>query len=676
MSRILILILTLVTTMAGDPVPSAYKFDWQRNVTVGVTGGIVPHSGTPRYVHETGGADITGVTNTALIVSNLYFNVAVPGDYLYFTNGTYLWTNNLVLTRSGIGFRGQSTNVNILILSNAPAAAITLQPAQSPSDASSNTQYIVTSALPSGSTNFTVASATDSGGQPITAGGIFSISMETRSVNSDDWPILDIFNQDRLINHPVVIHSVTAGTNITLRRPLGWGFTNAPILYRHLGPVAPRAISNVAFENITFTLTNHVTHQGNAVCPTILLWDSVTDSWVTNCNFHYANNYGISTRRATAVEFSHNNFTSWGTGGSSKAGMILQNSSYILVENNTCFQIYPFIEINNSHMGAFCWNFGTNNTAQDILFHATHDMFNLVEHNWMETGFQYDGNSGSRSHQVFFRNKIRGPFAMQMKRWNTRIAVVANILGSTNFDYLYYSTNTGTPRMIMEVGRPNIGNLGFDDYVPPRSRIFPGTNYLFGASDIHNGYTFTNDQINTTNLVGDFTWLTNIPSSFNSYTLIIQDGAFTNKYYSVYNVRPVASLQLFSVATTTNIVVNLPVSVTNGNTIYVAGGTAYQMLDTGLIDLNTITVNGVYTNLGYAVVIDSAIADTNLVSSYLGRPGWMTASYPALPLIGPDVDGLEVSIPARDRFYGLTPAAIHSVTTRGITGFRGKSGVR
>jgi hypothetical protein len=179
---------------------------------------------------------------------------------------------------------------------------------------------------------------------------------------------------------------------------------------------------------------------------------------------------------------------------------------------------------------------------------------------------------------------------------------------------------------------------------------FPGTNYIdiYGASQPNGIYTFTSTQVNTTNLMGNFT---NIPGNESgqwgsAYTLVFQDNVNTNLYWPTNGV----PVEAYSDGTATNLVLTAPITVSNGWRVFMSGQNAYQQLQLTVASNTLITGNYDYFNK--AVTWNSNGVQTIPVSLVYtnGAPAWWgTNSWPAIDPAAPTV----TMIPAQETYLGI-----------------------
>jgi hypothetical protein len=272
---------------------------------------------------------------------------------------------------------------------------------------------------------------------------------------------------------------------------------------------------------------------------------------------------------------------------------------------------------------------------------------NLFEANSLACAFEMDGYFGSASHQTLFRNNFASPYVpVAFNRWVTYMSLVGNVLGTPASAYTNFShdiPNLGW--QILSLGRPNIGNSSFTGTNPPIPWNYPGTQISFG---VPNGiYAFTNNQVNTTNLIGNFT---NIPApNGGNGVIIFQDNLNTNTYWPK-DGNPVIQL---AAGTSSNLLVSHAITVSNGWRVFYSWQNPgdYQQLQTRNKTTDLITGNYDYYNK--ALTWDSNGVQT-IPGSLLYASGaplwWGTNRWPAFD---PANAAVATMIPALERYFGI-----------------------
>ena len=636
----------LVGSVLGAIITPDRIVPWVPGVTVGVQGAIQARTHLIDVTKSPYNADPSGTVDAASAIQAA-INAAASNDVVYLPAGTYtLIASGLQILNNGITMRGDGIALTKLV---GLGAAMPVQIGGTLLWTGQQNIFQVISGL-KGSTNIIIGSGTSPYGLPLAPGDVYQISTKN---TSDRMQVISVAGFDGLIRQPISVYSVS-GTNIAITCPLVWDFTNAASMAQQtsmaINGYHPIMASGV--ESMTITLTNNG-QMGSA--QRIVGMYGARNCWVRDCSIKIANNYNLELVDCVSCEVSSSRLVGSGPQGSNHGGLLAANDSGLLIENNIFDGgLSPAIEFNEGFCGnAVFANLFTNNTAS-VVCHNSHPLMNLFEANICNDTFEMDGYFGSASHQTLFRNRLMGttPF----KRFITYMQVVGNVCGGTNYNFSYMPSDVSIYAQygLFELGWPNIGNSSFDNTSPSVSWNWPGPSFWWtDNSTTHqyqNGsYTFTNNQLNTNTLWGNFG---NIPAPVGSiYPIIFQDGSDTNKYWGDKNGGVILSV---SAGTSSNLVLNTSESVSNGWTIYIAGQNNYQWLQ--LSNRSTMLLHGnyVYTNRTAALVWDPSIADHVIPASLLytnGAPIWWGTN--AWPAIGPDRNPVSGMIPAQERFLGL-----------------------
>ena len=630
---ILVLLLWAQTrTASATIIPAERMVPWVPGVTVGVRGAIPTRTNLIDVTRPPYNADKTG-TRDASAAINSAISAANSNDVVYIPAGIYNVISGIRLKTSYITLRGAGTNTVLVGSIN-----IGLDP--SGADA-----FSITNGATKGSTSFNFATMTDRWGSSVAVGDMYAVC--SKIDGSETFPYISIFSYTNMLRQVVIVTGIS-GNTLTFTPPLVWDFTNSPTAkngnLNGVSTVAPR--KGIGIESLFLTTTN-----GNLNCtPGFMLFMSLlSDCWVTNCSFYNAENYSAYLTYCAHVTFAHNNVRFAKSSGSNHSGLLVDNDSGCLIEDNIFADgLAPGIEFNTGFSGNVVFgNYFTNNVSNDIVCHNTHPVMNLFEANRLACAFEMDGYFGSASHQTLFRNSFASPYVpLAFKRWITYMNLVGNILGTPNSAYTNFShdiQNLGW--QILELGRPNIGNSSYTGTTPPIPWNFPGWEISDG---VPNGIcVFTNTQVNTTNLIGNFS---NIPSANGGNGVIIfQDNHDINSYWPKDGVPVVQS----AAGTSSKLFINHSITVSNGWRVFYSwqNPNCYQQLQSS--NKYTHLITGNYDYFNHAVTWDTngvqAIPDSLLYTN--GRPLWWgTNSWPA---IGPDLNPATGMIPAQERFLGI-----------------------
>lgn len=650
----------------ADPIPANKRTPWIPGGTIGVNGGIP----TRTNVTLISTMDGTGVTNCSVIL-NAAIAAAASNSVLVIPDGIYKFTSSISHVKNGVVVRGSgryntNSGAGTKFFFSTAVPGIVWGPAGLSVVSAIRTYNVNGSTATAGSTNLSFLTGTNGVGTPLIAGTVLKLRTSTRNIGTASLPIISVANSDYIIAMPIRIVSRT-GTNVVISQPLPWNFTNAPIAEPIVDTdsgIQPTRMA--AFEDMTMTMTNNGT-VGSGIA--IIQAHALENCWLKSVDMEWANNYHIELFQTLDFEIRDCSFRHAFTGGTSHAGLLVTDSDGLWVENCIFADgLAPTMEFGIGGMrNVFSYNYSTA-TVQGFTSHNAHPAMFLFEGNIQDDNFKLDGYFGSTSHMTVFRNKIKG--TVYLKRFSSNNSIVGNILGPTNIDQVYIQnfTNAYSVFPLIEVGYPNTGNNNYiGKTTDPLAWNYPGNYFI---ESVGTGQTWTNGMTHFTEDQGptNVFWLhsfTNVPSpSGATFALLLQSGANTNYYYGfssnmtlIGNVRGTSS-NLFLAGISNVVTTNIVITVTNTDTLFVAGVSAYQQLQQGDQATDIIHDNGCYVLQVYTNIMDSVITDTNLVSSYLytAKPSWFGTNI--WPGIGPDIVGLYNSNPAQDRYNGINQTII------------------
>jgi hypothetical protein len=410
-------------------------------------------------------------------------------------------------------------------------------------------------------------------------------------------------------------------------------------------------ISNIGLEGISFTMTNYGTGEiGTA--PEMLNVYNMRNCWVTNCEFAFKNQHIWDIAHTLGMWVFGNIFDNYnGTVGSGAGGMVFQDMSCCLFENNKGVSTgTSFIEIDGGHSDAFFGNYTTNcQWFIDNHGQSSHTLMMLLEANVTgDTVFPNDGYFASSSHWTIFRNAIGGGAncAIRINRWGRYMNIVGNVLGeyiAPGWWITYqldeanpYQTNKPT---IYELGMPNQGNEFFGgaaitNDLGPQAWDYPGASNYFsyqqGITIPYSAYTFTNTQ-GPTNVFTGPSYNTLITNYSTVLRLIWQAHANTNYYYTLFGGNGVVPTQF----TSTNMTIDNSggnFTVTNSDIMLVAGFPGWQAIQAADKLTHLRTGNWDY-NTGGIVWDGNGPQNTPLSYLYTSIPAyWGTNPWPPVSI--------------------------------------------
>jgi hypothetical protein len=657
-------------------IQSSNRVDWVHGRTVGMQFTRPERSNLLTVTDAPYSADNTGATDATTAIQSA-INAAASNDVVYLPAGVYKLNSQLTLDKSYVTLRGAGSNS---VLFGAGSGLVVLKVGHDPIEATSYRIFTVTNGATKGSTNLWLTSIQNGFGDTIKAGDALRISTVTRNTGSDTFPIISVAGFDRIIHQLIVIHS-RSGNTVSITAPLVWDFTNSPMLQEVDTINQPRRM--VGLESFAMTMTNAGASGSSGY---MIQADCLRDSWFTNLNLGFANNYQLSLSTAVNCEVTGNTIHDALSLGTSHSGLLLASTPGVLVSDNGFYaeptraaaglKLYPAIEINGGVVNAAVFaNFFTN-CSLDIDIHNSHPLMNLIEANVFTSFFEMDGYFGSASHFTLFRNRIRN--TLPIKRFNSYIQIVGNVCGNTGFDYVWSKETSGygAPWPIFELGFPNIGNSTYEYVTPPSAWNFPGRHLTgaFGESLTNGIFTFTGTYGPTNVLWPSMGtgYFTNIPSRQASiYPILFQDGSNTNLYYGATNSGVLLSSNAMEWNATNVVLVQQDgstpefVTVSNGWTLYIGGQAAFQQLQSSNKYTHNFHGNLVFTNSVWALVWDDNNADHTLPSSLLypsGMPGWWGTN--RVPAIDPEAAQSVAFIPAELRYNGVAGGGDTPATPR------------
>jgi hypothetical protein len=601
-SAIAILLFAL-NTLAADPIiASSNRIEWVKGVTVGSQYDFGSSLLTTVSNVVTHGADNTGATDCTSVIQTVFNN---SSGRIYFPNGVYKVTSALTFDVNNARIIGESTNSVIHLA----GGSITVG-----RDAMSAAQafLIYSPGIPKGVTNIAVYKVTNSFGDTISAGDSFYLGDLIQG--SVEWPVMfasDYTNSGyNLFCEHVVVHSVS-GTNLTLKSPTRFDWTNAPRLRStsYFGSSSLRMKTNVVMANLTIT-------NSAASLSYMVKMSMLRDSIITNCNIWRARGYNLFVADCayTTVSFcdigwSLDDAELGGAGvitlGSNHGGLLDNMNSGLLVEHTIFQPQFPQHEWNpglgNAYFGNF---FVTNRFLLGPDAHNAHPMMHLFEGNiGLGSAWKADGYFGSVSHHTIWRNAF---WFLDLKRWTTHLNIVGNIIGDP------YNT-TYTYEQLLSTGYPNIGNNSYVGTVPPAAWNYPGPCLYGGETNI--GWLVTNTVTDTNILWGTYTNM--IVGKF----IVFQDNVNTQILHWP-NVT-------VSAVTSSNITFSTNLNATEGWRMFMGGTEAFQSRQLSDISNCVVHMNRFLTNAGGVIVTNANIAEHTVSNSLLypaGAPPEWTAA--------------------------------------------------
>lgn len=428
--------------MAEYVIPADRIGVWEANVRNGVIGGIPTYSAGPNIMDYGGVDDGTGNNNSALqsaiAASSNDQAIILPAGTFAFTSAYMDWN----FSRRAI--RGAGMGATTLKISSGTSGFLFGTGLDYGSEF--NPHSTITGGLTKGSTVITVAD-----GSSFVNDRMAKINI----TNDPDLPVLDVNGYEGKRSFYVWIVS-KSGNDLTLSVPLPCDFTGTEKTGATIYQSQLTCQKLVGIEDLTIDASA----SGGATQNGVNFDGNVYQGWIKNVLVKNYNNYGLKIQNSVCAEIRGCRIDPGYGGGSNRSGLLSNNNSFMLFEDNIVNGAYPGIEVNAATFGSvFAYNYATLGFN---INHGAHNSMNLYEGN-RAPNVHADGYFGGTSHELFFRNHWdRGSagtaFCFSLKRATRYHNIVGNIMGLTGAvtaDLGYYN------------GYPNIGNLTYNGTAQP-----------------------------------------------------------------------------------------------------------------------------------------------------------------------------------------------------------------
>ncbi len=438
--KILLFLLTASFAFAADYYPATSRFGYfDPNVLQGVVGGIPSRSGgNVINAADYGFSEVaSGATNATAIEDAAL--AASPGDIVSLPAGTFSVAQvDLNENHSGITIRGAGMGSTIL---NA-TASYGFNVGRGTNYGSVFNASSTVSSITEGS-NSVVLSDGSSFPSP-NAEANYKIA-RLQLVNEAVTPVVSTGNTPKVRTITVLV-TARSGNTLTLSQPLPSSFANGS--------------SGATFELCEQNALNWTTYglgiedltidgNGSSALDNGILFTQSTGCWIKGVKVIGHDNYGIQVIDSINFEMRKSYIGAALSGGSNRAGLLWNYSTYGLVEDNIIVENDPQIEVNfGSTSNIFSYNF--LGTGKLNCNHGPHNSYNLFEGNsyWY---IQSDGYFGGSSQETDFRNWMRSGVAVVQKRLTRERNIIGNIVGTAGETYAKDYSD--------EWGLPNINNL-------------------------------------------------------------------------------------------------------------------------------------------------------------------------------------------------------------------------
>lgn len=469
----------------GASIPTEYLIDWTPGTYTGVPGGIdqyLPGGANQRtnLIDVTAApwnADPTGVADSK---TNIQYavNSASSGQVIYIPSGTYKLTGQISLTKDGITLRGAGASTILKYTHNGSAIFV-----------GANSDY-----------GWTYPNTNTWSSSVLTNGQVVIPMSDTSSFSTGKMVRLAWLNQTN-VDEPTIsvgnyqfrrqqMTRITAkdASSITVFPPVYSGYeTNCRV------NLAQQQGDFIGIEDLVLDGTDATLQYG--------IWmEQCYGSWMKGVRFINGKNFGMFIYDSLNCEIRRCFVDYRNNTGSNGGGVLHNNSSGSLVEDNIIYHYFPGIEVNHGSSGnVFSYNFvwDTSGVAIDSN-HGPHNAYNLYEGN-VSPNLQSDGYYGSSSRHTVLRNWLHGnqpgvtnSWQLSLNRFARRYQLVGNIFGT--------DVNSGR----RSYGNPNMGNPFYTGEAQPTAgdwwadwAAYVGGTYTDGSSgfqelDLDVEFTTTN----------------------------------------------------------------------------------------------------------------------------------------------------------------------------------------
>lgn len=434
--RKLIALVVVATASAAEPaIPAVRLIDWTPGTYTGVPGGI-PTNRTMYVNAKTGELGAGGTYGGTLAAGDgttddtsaiMAMIAACPeGQYVYLPASTYKITTIYIgnsSTQNNRTLRGAGPTT--ILESSTSSQAFVIGPSNGfvvPSG-TAESLLIPTAGVFKGSDTLTLPS-----------GGTTNLSLGQLIRFTEDIdeavPHVSVFGYRHLVGQNVRITGKTA-TTVTFFPELYQDYGSGAIETRIRA--AASKVLGVGIEDLHVKLTNNG--------QTGIYLVQADSCWIKGVSVEDAVNYPFWIQDSLQVEVRRNIAMPRNGSGTSGGGILVQQTSGALVEDNIVYDNWiSEIMVNFGSSGnAFSRNF-TTGPHMIGTNHAPHNTFNLWEGN-VTSGFKSDGYFGGEQWALFFNNKTKFVSAYRFSREFTLVGNFITGLGS----YGGHPGDLGTP---------------------------------------------------------------------------------------------------------------------------------------------------------------------------------------------------------------------------------------
>ena len=377
----------------AELIPDERKTDWTPGVMVGVPGGIpnrtklVNVTQSPYNADNTGGSDASQDIQKAIDKAN-------TNDVIFLPAGTYRLTSALVL-KNNTTLRGEGMDVTTLKFYGENAGIGARSSSEGFWDPSSFPRVL--SGATKGSKVLTVSDTS-----AFTVGRMLQVHRFSSASQFESPLVMSPYGTSGgfgwLYKQKTKLIAKT-GTTLTIFPPLYGDMSGAEVA------VVPGQHSDggIGIEDFTSDMSDSTAQVGISL-------EEQVGSWIKNVRIKGAVNRAIHMMDCLQCEIRDSYLEGRSNAGPNGAGLLVDASCALLVENNIIRNYFPTIEVNAGSAGSvYAYNFCLNDNG---LFeidtnHGAHNSFNLYEGN-IANNLVADGYYGSVDKDTVFRNWLHG----------------------------------------------------------------------------------------------------------------------------------------------------------------------------------------------------------------------------------------------------------------------------
>lgn len=293
----------------------------------------------------------------------------------------------------------------------------------------------------------------------------------------DEGPCTDcsgaIQNAQKTLQHHARVSGFTNGGIVAITPGLlmtNWGNGTTPQAYNYSSITTNVVIDDLWIDN-----------SASAIGEFGIRYQNFADGWVNRVFIDRAANRHITTLHCAQIEVTDSMFKDSESWSTHSYGFAPYNCTGFWCVNNIFWGVTGVFKPTSANYGVFAYNYATNILFLDsapwlqapVGNHGSHCDHILYEGNILPS-IRLDNVHGSGSHNVIFRNRIRGQetnrtdnsMAIALQATNRCMVIAGNVLGLTNFHtqwrLSYPSSGSSSIKAVEEYGYIDVGYDTFD----------------------------------------------------------------------------------------------------------------------------------------------------------------------------------------------------------------------